>query len=343
MTSARLFVDEPVGERRRLLVDEQDRAIRLDLERAGEKLTRARVGEIWTARLIEPTPEGDWRIGLGNALEGRLRKRRQSNLTSGSIIPVRVIAEAHQDKSAIAEPTQGQPLPTLGRMQAAKEDSFLQGVTLKGTISGAPARAVIDTAMEAATASSVAFSGARLWIESTRALTAIDIDRGASRLPSADLNLAGAREAAHQISLRGTGGLVLIDFIGAPRGPDGKKLATEFLETLQNNAAVRADSLGISRFGLLQVAIPRGRRDLESALACLPAEREALDALRELETLGIQNRSARLSAELSTEAERWLRTNLPDWETQLADRIGPRSRINATERPLGNPVIKTVS
>lgn len=343
MTEARLFIDEPVGERRRLLVDKNDRAIRLDIERAGERLTRARVGEIWTARLIEPTPEGDWRIDLGNAVEARLRKRRQSNLASGSIIPVRVITEARQDKTAIVEPSEGQAQTTLGRIQTPEEDSFLRGITITRTISDAPARTAIDAAIEEATTSAVAFSGARLWIQPTRALTAIDLDRGASRLSSVDLNLAGAREAARQIALRGIGGLVLIDFIGAPRGAGGKQLSTEFTASLQNYAALRADSLGLSRFGLLQVAIPRGRRDLASALACPPAEREALDALRELETLGIQNRSARLSAELSTEAERSLRTNLPDWEAQLADRIGPRARINATERPLGNPVIKALS
>lgn len=72
----------------------------------------------------------------------------------------------------------------------------------------------IDDAVAAALAVEIEIAdGAHLWIEPTRALTAIDIDVGASSQSGAEINLAGAREIARQLRLRRLGGLIAIDFL----------------------------------------------------------------------------------------------------------------------------------
>lgn len=62
--------------------------------------------------------------------------------------------------------------------------------------------------------------GARLWIEPTHALVAIDVDRGRSTDAGAEINRAAGREIARQLRLRRLGGIVAIDFLreGLPEG-----------------------------------------------------------------------------------------------------------------------------
>jgi len=55
--------------------------------------------------------------------------------------------------------------------------------------------------------------GARLWIEPTHALVAIDVDRGQSTAAGADINLAAGREIVRQLRLRRLGGIIAIDFL----------------------------------------------------------------------------------------------------------------------------------
>lgn len=341
MPDVTLYVDDAVGEQRRALLASDARPIRLELERAREAESRARLGEVWSTRLIETAPGGGWRIDLGKGPEGHLRTRQTEKWTAGARLTARITSEAHRDKGPTAEPTDAPPTDTPGRLAPSPRDPFLKNTNIIETITGQQARDVLDATLEGALSDTIKLpAGGALWIEQTHALTAIDIDRGPSGETTDDLNLQAAKEAARQLALRSIGGLVVIDFIGAPRRKSAEDLASTFLEKFHHLTGTRADSLGLSRFGLLQVSIPRGRRDVQSAMSCPPAEREALDAIRQLETAARQNRSTRLIAETSREAERWLRSDFPDWETQLRDRIGGRFQIQPTDRPIGAPSIR---
>ncbi|VDC27089.1 ribonuclease E/G [Pseudogemmobacter humi] len=61
--------------------------------------------------------------------------------------------------------------------------------------------------------------GGHLWIESTRALVAVDVNTGADTSPAAALkvNIAAARDLPRQLRLRGLGGQVVIDFAPMPK------------------------------------------------------------------------------------------------------------------------------
>lgn len=74
--------------------------------------------------------------------------------------------------------------------------------------------AAIDAAAAAALEEEVELPcGARLWIEPTRALVAIDVDRAGSDATPAAVNAAAGREIARQLRLRRLGGIVAIDFL----------------------------------------------------------------------------------------------------------------------------------
>lgn len=55
--------------------------------------------------------------------------------------------------------------------------------------------------------------GARLWIEPTHALVAIDVDRGQSTATGADINRVAGQEIVRQLRLRRLGGIIAIDFL----------------------------------------------------------------------------------------------------------------------------------
>lgn len=61
--------------------------------------------------------------------------------------------------------------------------------------------------------------GGSMWIESTRALVAVDVNTGTDTSPAAGLkaSIAAARDLPRQLRLRGLGGMVLVDFAPCPK------------------------------------------------------------------------------------------------------------------------------
>ena len=139
-------------------------------------------------------------------------------------------------------------------------------------------------------------------MERTRALVAVDVDVGerpggeAKRVARA-ANLAALGVAARVLRLKGEGGLVVIDLAG--RGHDGPAL------TAAARAAFAADGAGvafgpISRFGALELTIPRRRRPLADRLLGLDGrpttETLALRLIRAIEAAAQADPGARLTA-----------------------------------------------
>jgi Ribonuclease G/E len=94
-------------------------------------------------------------------------------------------------------------------------------------------------------------NGAVLRFGATPALTAIDVDRAASKAGAAEINRAAAHEIARQIRLRNIGGLVAIDFLRRP-GLD-RTVARVLREAFAGDrAAVKV--LDISPLGLVELA-----------------------------------------------------------------------------------------
>ena len=97
--------------------------------------------------------------------------------------------------------------------------------------------------------------GGRLWIEATRALTAIDLDSGGGSLAS--LLAEAPAVIAAQLRLRQTGGLVAVDV------PRAAKAASIRFDAALDAALARdprhPERIGRTRAGLTEVRLPHGR------------------------------------------------------------------------------------
>jgi hypothetical protein len=332
----KLCIDDAVGEHRRALLDEKDRPFRLEIERWSE--TRAKLDEVRWGRARARNSTRGWFVDLGVGADGLLETK--AAITEGAMIPVRVKSEAWANKG---------PVLSLADMPAAaarpdkpalheppKEDPFLTGISISKTITGPEARRAIDFALEEATApSSEIPGGGRISIAATPALTAIDIDASARAASDLDLNLAAADECARQLSLRSIGGIVVIDFVSMPERADQAAVVDRFRQTLAARLGRASKVLEMSALGLCEAAIARRARPIA---ACAAEEREALDALRLIETEGLAG-PQRIETVLSRLAAAWLDEGAIAWQKPLADRIGARWTIRAEDRATGAPKV----
>ena len=259
------------------------------------------------------------------ALSGEAAK-----LTEGAAIEIEVTAEARRGKGALVRligPAEGAPrLVQAAPSLADGLNVFAPGVAVIG---GDTAREAADIAEAAALAVEHALpGGGMISIETTHALTAVDVDlqagggdpkRGARRI-----NLAAIDHAARLLRLKGLGGLIAIDLIGA--GHDGVVLATAA------KAAFAPDQPGVSigpvsRFGLLQLVAPRRETPigeiLTEANGAPTAATVALRLLRALEREGRADGGARLSGRCAPAVAGAARPYM----SALSERIGARFEI----------------
>lgn len=127
--------------------------------------------------------------------------------------------------------------------------------------------------------------GGALTIETTAAVTAIDVDSG--RRGEDAVNAAAIPEIARQMRLRALAGAIVIDFAAPPRGAMAakRKLADSLVQALADDPA-RPQVVGVSGLGLVEVRRDRVRPPL-SDLLLGPAQAQpptpvavALEALR---------------------------------------------------------------
>jgi ribonuclease E len=264
------------------------------------------------------------------------------------MLPVRIKSEAWVEKGpalSLADMSPSVARPDRPVRHAAQvEDLFLKGVEVVATIREAPARKEIDDAIEEARRRVIAVpDGGNIAIDETRALTAIDVDggdrRGAGEAFALKLNLSAADEAARQIALRGLAGLVALDCLRMEAKRDQRAVVAAFRASLATWLGRASEVLEISPLGVCEAAIARRSRPLRTALAAAPGEREALDALREIESAGWTDRGGRIHARVSLKAATWLAADEIGWKKQLADHIGARWTLETEDRPPGPPKV----
>ena len=340
--TARLYLDRGFGEIRGVLVVD-GRAHRLLIERQDEWQSQ-RLGAVSVARIrriergltlafLQMADGPDGLLPLGADVAGRVE---------GAAIMVEVTAEARSDKLGgnkaavvrLIEAAEGAPrLLRAAPDLAARLASLAPGAPV---VEGAQAAEACDIAQDEALAVSHALpGGGSISIETTRALTAIDVDLGARpggdpRRAARQANLAAIGEAARLLRLKGLGGLVVIDLVG--KGHDG----AAFAEAARK--AFAPDGTGvaigpISRFGLFELSLPHAtapvaERLLDERRALSPAT-VAFAMLRAMEREGRAAPGGRIVATCETvvaaAAEPYL--------AALANRIGPRFEVQAVDSP----------
>lgn len=117
-------------------------------------------------------------------------------------------------------------------------------------------------------------SGGYIIIESTEALSVIDVNTGRfvgkNNLNETifKTNMEAAEEIAYQLRLRNIGGIIIIDFIDMDSEEHREELFTYFKEQVKNDKS-RINILKLSEFGLVQMTRKRSSENL-TQLMCEP-------------------------------------------------------------------------
>lgn len=115
-------------------------------------------------------------------------------------------------------------------------------------------------------------SGGSIIIESTEAMTVIDVNTGRfigkTNLEDTILktNLEAAEEVVHQLKVRNIGGLIVIDFIDMAIAANRQKVFSFFEKVLKERDKFQSVVLRISEFGLVQMTRKRSGRTLVQQL-----------------------------------------------------------------------------
>jgi len=143
-------------------------------------------------------------------------------------------------------------------------------------------------------------SGGYLIIDTTEALTSVDVNTGkyvgSSNLDDTILktNLEAAKEIPIQLKLRDIGGIIIIDFIDMEREKDQQKVMTTFQKELEKDKTKTA-IMGLTKLGLVEMTRKKVKQGIgeylqqecphcEGSGKILTPESGALEAIHQLKT-----------------------------------------------------------
>jgi ribonuclease G len=131
----------------------------------------------------------------------------------------------------------------------------------------------IDQQLEQALSKKVSLkSGGSIIIESTEAMTVVDVNtgkyigKGSLEDTILKTNLEAAEEIVRQLRLRNIGGLIVIDFIDMASAANRQKLMKFFEKTLKERDKFQSVVLKVSEFGLIQMTRKRSGKTLMQEL-----------------------------------------------------------------------------
>ena len=190
-------------------------------------------------------------------------------------------------------------------------------------------------------------SGGSIVIDSTEALTAIDINSskatkgGDIEETAFNTNLEAADEIARQLRLRDLGGLIVIDFIDMTPVRHQREVENRLKDAVKQDRA-RVQIGRISRFGLLEMSRQRLRPSLgESATHVCPrchgrgtirsTESSALSILRLIEEEAIKDNTSQIHAQVPVSVATYLMNEKRESIRRIESRLGIRIYIIPNE------------
>ena len=320
----RYFLDEMPGETRGIVVSD-DQIHSLYIERDSDRLEH-RLGSQVVGRIarIEPGIRAAFvDLGCGEPF-GFMSLPKNQHLTEGSKLLVEVTAEPRESKG-----------PVLKRLADSDREVGLvkAGPSVREIIQRLAGQESLVTGYEAIEMSLQAEDdvlqtrvvnpevGLDLSVQRTRALIAADIDYAPlpgkdSRKGREQVNRYGLNEVARQLRLRHWGGTVVIDLAGVGFSGDA------VLGTAKSAfAGFEQVSFGpVSKFGLVQLALPWRYRPLDERLAA--AEAKPLAALRALRRALLADTATPFYDLVCGPAD-------SDLLQPLVSALGPRARLRA--------------
>lgn len=327
--SVEVFLDDTPGELRAVIRrDGHFEHLLIESER-DEPQTRLGARSVARVRQAAPGLKGAF-VDLGAGGEAFMSLRGGVDAPVGSKVEVEVVAERRAMKAPVARwiaPATGDPrlltpAPTLTETLALIAPGVAP-VTGKAAIE-AGWQAVEDSRTDPV------IQGGSVAVERTRAMVTVDIDLNShdmARTRERDgANRRGLVEAARAIRLRRWGGLVAVDLIGA--GHDGAAILKAAKAAFGDDPRIAFGP--VSRFGVLQLALPWERTPLEEVLYRHPhladvwPHQAAQELTRRLkfELLSDTTR-ARITARCADEVARLA--------APLVARLGPRAHLKTDD------------
>jgi ribonuclease G len=188
-------------------------------------------------------------------------------------------------------------------------------------------------------------SGGWITIETTEALTAVDVNSGSFTAStgleetSVKVNLEAADEIGRQVRLRGIGGLIVVDFIHLD-DPQNVSTVLSVLEASLSRDHTPTQISPMSEFGLVEITRKRVRDPLaklmsECCRSCSGHGRKrtrdsvALEVMRRVERAASAAPGKPIVVRASPEVVRWLEDHGEEVMASLARRGAPRVRFEA--------------
>ena len=330
---ARLVSHAAPGEFRAALFDADGRASALFTQRWDGAGERARFGEIAQARIrsISDETAGAF-VELRSGEEAFLRLKSRSGLTEGAILSVQVRSEARADKLARV---------SISDRPIEPQSAFERW---RATFSGVAALEaeddpdVIDAAFEdVLTQTSVLPGGGRLSVDQTRALFAFDVDtagrteRGSAGARALNVNRAAVSEMARQISVRGLGGLIVLDCIGPLNNAANDQIRQAARAALAAYDINHAKVLKPSALGLMEASVPWRFTPLVEQITAYPAEAALLALLRDLQRAARAASTALYTLSLGGDVWSAYQSRKSEVETALKRHFSGRVQISKND------------
>lgn len=327
--SVEVFLDDTPGELRAVIRrDGHFEHLLIENER-DDPQTRLGARSVARVRQSAPGLKGAF-VDLGAGGEAFMSLRGGAAASVGAKIEVELVAERRAGKAPVVRwigPAEGEP-----RLLTPAPTVMETLARLAPGVAPVTGKAAIEAGWQAVeeAQTDLPIPGGTVAVERTRAMVTVDIDLNShdmSRARERDgANRRGLLEAARAIRLRRWGGLVAIDLIG--QGHDGAAILKAARAAFGDDPRIAFGP--VSRFGVLQLALPWERTPLEevlyenSHLPTLWPHQAAQEAVR------------RIKFELLSDTTRARVTvRCPDQVARLAAplvaRLGPRAHLKADD------------
>lgn len=340
MAIRRILLEECVGETRAVALDDAGLPVALWLDRWSDGTSRPRVGDVREARIrkFDPGQGGAFAELMDGAGEAFVRPPPGLGITEGQAVHLRIEAEMRDGKLPRASVVLDAP---LHRAEFADWVKRLPEASQAVTHKVMPGDAEVEAAFEGALSPQAGIpGGGRLRIDRAAALTAADIDtfgriaRGSAASRALQINTAAATEFARQCSLRGLGGLVVLDCVAPLNRDSGRKVRDAFLAAWRRISQRTTRAEPPSVFGLMEASLAWGETPLAERLmdgGQPSAETLCLAGIRALQKALGHNTIDTLTLRLPGAAMDWMTANGLDITTSLTQLYGPRFRIAAAD------------
>lgn len=325
----RIVIDKAVGETR-AAVFEGKTLVELYVRRWSEQgLPRA--GDIFCGRItrIEQRMDAAF-VDLGNGPDGFLKFTNAvgaPRLAEGRYIHVLITRDAEVGKGPVLKFHAAADGERAGPVKARSLEDLLID-RFPGAKVDYAAVSAVDEAVEVEIAIP---GGGDIAIERTRALTAIDVDKGYA-LSGFDVSLGAATLIASQIRLRGLGGLFVIDFPNLRQVKQREKLYAAMQDAFAGDPNV-VKIAPMSRFGTVELTRAKTVASLDETLMDdrgePTVETTALLGLRRLEREGRESAGAQLVLTVPQAAYDWLLADSIGWRDAMTERLGARFTLAA--------------